>query len=56
MDVYPDEDDVKFGESVWHEFGLADGEHELRLVVRGEPYAGSLGADVTVTNLTVFRP
>ncbi len=56
VDVYPDEDDVKFGEAVWHAFGLAGGEHELRLVVRGEPYAESRGADVTVTHLTVFRP
>ncbi len=38
VDVYPDEDDVKFGEAVWHAFGLTDAEHELRLVVRGEPY------------------
>ena len=29
--------DVKLDEAVWHAFGLADGEHELRLVVRGEP-------------------
>ena len=56
VDVHPDEDDVKFGESVWHGFGLADAEHELRLVVRGKPYPGSRGADVTITHLTVFRP
>ncbi len=56
VDVFPDEDDVKFGEAVWHAFGLADAEHELRLVVRGEPYPDSRGADVTLTHLTVFRP
>ena len=43
VDVYPDEDDVKFDEAVWHAFGLADGKHELRLVVRGEPYVESDG-------------
>jgi hypothetical protein len=55
VDVYPDEKDVKFGEAIWHAFGLEDGEHEVRLVVRGEPYAESEGADVTVSDLTVFR-
>jgi len=60
IDVYPDEDDVKFGESVWHAFGLSDGEHELRLVVHGEPYVespgiGSQGSEICLTGLVVFR-
>ncbi len=56
VDAYPDEDDVKFDEAVWHAFGLADGEHEVRLVVRGEPYAGSRGAEICLTGLVVFAP
>jgi hypothetical protein len=60
IDVYPDEDDIKLGEAVWHAFGLEDGEHELRLVVRGEPYVesqgvGSEGAEICLTELVVFR-
>ena len=60
IDVYPDEDDIKFDESVWHGFGLEDGEHEVRLVVRGEPYIDShgvesLGTEIPLTSLVVFR-
>jgi hypothetical protein len=60
IDTYPDEDDVKFGEAVWHALGLEDGEHELRLVVRGERYidatgGGSEGSDICLTGLVVFR-
>jgi hypothetical protein len=55
VDVYPDENDFKFGESVWHAFGLADGEHQLRLVVKGEPYVESQGTEICLTGLVVFR-
>lgn len=55
VDVYPDEPNYKLEESVWHEFGMDDSEHELRLVVRGEPYAESKGADIAITSLSVFR-
>ena len=55
VDTYPDEDDVKLNESVWHAFGLVDDEHEVRLVVRGEPYADSRGAEICLTDLVVFR-
>ena len=60
IDLYPDEDDVKFDESVWHAFGLVDGEHELRLVVRGEPFvdfqgAESQGTEIPLTSLVIFR-
>ena len=55
IDVYPDEDDVKFDEAVWHAFGLADTQHELRLVVRGEPYVESQGTEIPLTSLVVFR-
>ncbi len=60
VDVYPDEDWAKYDESVWHAFGLESGEHELRVVVRGEPYRAidgeeSAGTDVSLSYLVVFR-
>ena len=55
VDVYPDEDREKGGESVWHVFGLQRGKHTVRLVVLGEPYAGSAGADIALNDLVVFR-
>ncbi|UCD24090.1 MAG: ADP-ribosylglycohydrolase family protein [Gemmatimonadota bacterium] len=60
VDVYSDEDSDKYGESVWHVFGLEDGEHEVRVVVRGEPYVGtggdeSSGTDISLSYLVVFR-
>jgi hypothetical protein len=60
VDVYSDEDGDKYGESVWHAFGLEDGEHQLRIVVRGEPYRGdsgdeSQGTDISLSYLVVFR-
>ncbi|MBI3473700.1 MAG: ADP-ribosylglycohydrolase family protein [Candidatus Solibacter usitatus] len=55
IDVYPDEDSTKRGESVWHAFGLKNGRHAIRLVVRGEPYSGSKGSDVGIDALVVFR-
>lgn len=56
VDVYPDEDSRKHLDAVWHSFELANTEHTLRLVVRGEPYPGSKGADIGVADLVVFRP
>ena len=55
VDVYPDENAWKNGESVWHEFKLKPGKHTLRLVVRGEPYPGSSGAEVGIQDLVIFR-
>jgi hypothetical protein len=55
VDVYPDENNAKRGESVWHTFKLKNGKHEIRLVVRGEPYEGSTGTDIAVQDLVVFR-
>jgi hypothetical protein len=55
VDVYPDENATKSGESVWHAFGQKDGKHTVRLVVRGEPYAESKGADIAIEDLIVFR-
>jgi hypothetical protein len=60
VDVYSDEDANKYGESVWHAFGLEEGEHQLRVVVRGELYQGidgdeSTGTDISLSYLVVFR-
>ena len=55
VDVYPDENSRKGGESVWHAFGLRNGKHSLRLVVRGEPYGDSKGTAIAVEDLVVFR-
>jgi len=55
VDVYPDEDARKGGESVWHSFGLQNGKHTVRLVVRGETYPGSKGADVAIEEFVIFR-
>jgi hypothetical protein len=55
VDVYPDENSMKGGESVWHAFGLKNSKHTLRVVVRGEPYSGSKGSDIGIDDLIVFR-
>ncbi len=55
VDVYPDEKSAKGGESVWHAFRLKDGEHTVRLVVRGEPGPGASGTQVAVQDFVVFR-
>jgi hypothetical protein len=55
VDVYPDEDAPKTGEDVWHSFGLKNERHTVRVVVRGEPYQGSAGSKIALTDLVVFR-
>ena len=55
VDVDPDEDRPKGWESVWHDYRLEDGRHEISIVVRGEPYLGSAGTDIALTHLVVFR-
>ena len=55
VDVNSDEKAAKGGESVWHAFGLAQGKHTVRIVVRGEPYQGLSGTDVGIESLVVFR-
>ena len=55
IDVYPDEDNAKPKESLWHEFGLEDTQHTLRLVVRGEPYQESKGSEISVSSLIVYH-
>jgi hypothetical protein len=55
IDVYPDEGSAKPGEALWHIFGLDRRKHTVVLVVRGEPYLGSKGADIAIEDLVVFR-
>jgi hypothetical protein len=55
LDVFADERNNRAGEAVWHGFGLKPGPHTLRLVVLGETYPGSKGADVSLEDLVVFR-
>jgi hypothetical protein len=55
VDVYPDEDSWKSGDSVYHAFKLKNARHTVRVAVRGERYPGSKGADVGIDDLVVFR-
>jgi hypothetical protein len=55
IDVYSDEENQKYGESVWHAFGLKDTKHTVRLVVQGEPYGGSKGVDIAIEDFIVYR-
>ena len=55
LDVYSDERSGRQGEAVWHGFGLKNGAHTVRLVVRGETYPGSSGTAVAITDAVLFR-
>jgi len=55
VDVNSDEKVNKGGDSVWHAFGLKDGPHTVRVVVRGEPYADRPGTEVALEDVVVFR-
>ena len=55
IDVYPDEPNAKSRESIWHQFGLENKRHELRIVVLGEPFGNSQGPDISITSLLVFE-
>jgi hypothetical protein len=43
------------GEGLWGKFDLPQGRHILRILVKGEPYAGSQGAWFGLQDLIVFR-
>ncbi len=59
VDVYLDAARPRGGESLFHRFNLPDGQHTVKLVVRGEPYEGSnqktKGRDIVIRDLVVFR-
>lgn len=56
FDAYSDEKGPRSGESVWHAFGLKNGQHTIRLVVRGEKWGPSTGSKVSIDDLIIFRP
>ena len=53
--AYPDEPQAKSNESIWHALGLENERHELRIVVLGESFGASTGADISITSLLVFE-
>lgn len=59
VDVYIEGGSERGTESVFHRFGLANGQHTVRLVVRGEPYESAQeekkGRDIVLKDLVVFR-
>jgi hypothetical protein len=55
VDVYSDQKGNRTGEAVWHAFGLRPGKHSIRVVVLGETYPGSTGAEVAIDDLIVYR-
>jgi hypothetical protein len=55
VDVNSDEKGNKGGDAVWHAFGLKNGKHTVRIVVRGEPFAARTGTEVALEDLVVFR-
>jgi hypothetical protein len=55
IDVYPDEASAKPKESLWHQFGLTNGDHTLRIVVLGEPHAESTGSEISISSLIVYH-
>lgn len=48
-------DGDRYKEGLWGEFGLAAGEHTLRIVVKGQPFQNSAGAWVNIEDLVVFK-
>ncbi len=55
VDTNSDEKNSKGGEAVWHTFGLKEGAHTVRLVVRGEPAWDGPGSDIAIEDLVVFK-
>ncbi|MDP2380952.1 MAG: hypothetical protein Q8M35_10810, partial [Pseudohongiella sp.] len=55
VDVYPDEQHSKGGESVTHAFKLKNGKHSVKLVVMGVRHTESAGAKIGIQDLVVFR-
>ena len=56
VDTYSDDPTRRVGpDSVFHIFNLPPGDYTIRLLVRGEPYADSKGAEIHINSLIVFR-
>ncbi len=41
--------------SIWHLTGMSQGEHTLRLVVKGEKRESSSGTEISITGATIFK-
>jgi hypothetical protein len=54
LDYAWNENDRRDEEDVWHAFDLPRGKHTVRIVVRGEPFKGSSGSWVILTEAVVF--
>ncbi|MBI4874509.1 MAG: ADP-ribosylglycohydrolase family protein [Acidobacteria bacterium] len=55
IDVYSDGDGARGGNAIWHAWGLKNGNHTVRLVVRGEPFRESKGSEISIDDAIVFR-
>ena len=55
IDVWTDENRRSAMEDVWHRFDLPAGKHTVRLVVRGEKFRDSTGAEIRIHDLIVYR-
>jgi ADP-ribosylglycohydrolase len=55
IDVWTDENRRSAMENVWHRFDLPAGKHTVRLVVRGEKFRESTGAEIRIRDLIVYR-
>ncbi len=54
-DAFSDDLGNKNTEALWHKFGLKNGEHTIRVIVKGEPQDKSAGSMVSIEDLVVFR-
>ena len=55
IDVFSDSDGARGGNAIWHTWGLKNGKHTVRLVVRGEPFRDSRGAEISIDDAILFR-
>ena len=56
IDVFSDSDGARGGNAIWHTWGLKNGKHTVRLVVRGEPFGESKGTNISIDDAILFRP
>ena len=55
IDTYYDFANQQHTEYIWHVLNLAQGEHKVRLVVKGEKRPESAGTRVYITSATIFK-
>jgi len=56
VDVVSDEGQTRNNESIWHIFGLKNGQkHSIRVVLDGKPRPNSTKTDVSIDGLIIFR-